>query len=665
MKYFLRVLTITVQQRMILSGLVLSSVFIALTWGANIGTVYPMFEVVLRGDSLKDWATDRLEHHKANLAEHELALGQLQDTASSTVIEPPESRTRRITSLEQSLELERRAVSWGEWGVGILNRYAPDDALTTLYLVVGWIVFASAIRFFAVMIHALLVTKLVGVATNSLRREFFHRVLAMDLKAFHQYRVADLINHVNHDLSLISHGIATVVGRTITEPMKIIVCLAGAALISWRFLLLLVVIIPPGMIAMHLLAKSIQSSSNFISQKTSEVCRTLHLSFLSINVVKAYNLESYQEQKLNETANDLLRSSLHHSLIQQTAKLVSEGFVIGVTSVALVIGGHLVIGQTTEVWGIPVVSSPISAGAMIAFFAFLLGTHQPIRRMSDLFSCLQNSEAAARRFYELIDRQPEVASPDNPVPVPPAGGDLKFENVSFAYLEDQHVLNHVDLTIKPGEILAIVGANGSGKSSLINLLTRFYDPTSGRITYGETDLRHVSLKELREQIGLVTQTPILFDDTVAQNIQCGRPDATRAEIIDAAKRAHAHQFIVQSLEQGYDTNIGEQGKRLSGGQRQRVALARAILRDPKILILDEPTSAVDTESEFEIHESLQEFMSGRITMLVTHHLPSLEYVSRIAVMESGKLVDVGTHEQLLARCETYRRLFRLQNRTAA
>jgi ATP-binding cassette subfamily B protein/subfamily B ATP-binding cassette protein MsbA len=243
--------------------------------------------------------------------------------------------------------------------------------------------------------------------------------------------------------------------------------------------------------------------------------------------------------------------------------------------------------------------------------------------------------------------------------------ELAFEGVSFHYLPGEPVLHKIDLRIPFGEKLAIVGANGCGKSTLVNLVARFYDPVEGAVRMDGVDLRQCRVRELRRKIGIVTQQTVLFDDTVMNNIRYGSLHATDEQVIAAAKKAHAHRFITEKLDEGYDTIVGERGGRLSGGQRQRIALARAILRDPEILVLDEATSQIDLESEQLIHQALRDFARGRTAILITHRLSTLTLADRILVMDAGRVADLGTHHELLTRCEIYRRLHQIQFRESA
>jgi ATP-binding cassette subfamily B protein/subfamily B ATP-binding cassette protein MsbA len=341
--------------------------------------------------------------------------------------------------------------------------------------------------------------------------------------------------------------------------------------------------------------------------------------------------------------------------------------ILGLTIVfvALIAGAYLVLHQATHICGVRMCARPLSDPALLCFFGLLVGASDPARKLSDVFSAIQAGIAAADRLYPILDREPKIADPDVPRPAPRPHRQLVFDHVSFHYTPEQPVLHEIDLTIPFGETLCIVGPNGCGKTTLANLLPRFYDPVSGSVRLDDVDLRELRLRDLRRLVGLVTQQTLLFDDTVFNNIRYGSLTASRAEVLAAAKQAHAHRFITEKLEHGYDTIVGPGGNRLSGGQRQRIALARAMLRNPDILILDEATSQIDLESEQLIHKALEHFVRNRTAIIITHRLSTLELADRILVLDAGRQVDLGMHDELLRRCELYRRLHEFQFRQSA
>jgi ATP-binding cassette subfamily B protein/subfamily B ATP-binding cassette protein MsbA len=376
-------------------------------------------------------------------------------------------------------------------------------------------------------------------------------------------------------------------------------------------------------------------------------------------------MERAERRRFHQSNKAFYKKSMRIGRYDSLTRPLTEILGMGMICIALLSGAYLVLNQTTHLFGIRLADEPPKLGMMILFYGMLAGTSDPARKLSEVFGRLQRGAAAADRIYQLIDRRPTIVNPPNPTPLGRHGVDLVFDRIQFQYRPGQTVLDDVSLRITAGETIAIVGPNGCGKSTLANLVPRFFDPTAGRVLLDGIDLRDVRLRELRGQIGLVTQETLLFDDTVLNNIRYGSPHATREHVIAAAERAHAHRFITDRLEHGYETVVGPRGGRLSGGQRQRIALARAILRDPALLILDEATSQVDLESEQVIHQVLEDFVRLRTTIIITHRLSTLALADRIVVMNAGRILDVGSHEELIGRCELYGRLYDIQFRESA
>ena len=314
------------------------------------------------------------------------------------------------------------------------------------------------------------------------------------------------------------------------------------------------------------------------------------------------------------------------------------------------------VAQETHLLGLPVADRPLRPASMLLFYAFLIGMSDPARKLSGITITLQHASAASRRIGRFLEKAPRIADPRHPAAAPPKDGSLRFEAVRFGYGRGQPVLQDIDLLVPSGETLAIVGDNGSGKSTLLDLVLRFHDPHHGTVRIGGVDLREFRLRDLRRRIGLVAQTTTLFDDTVLQNIWRARPSASRQEVEEAAALAGVDRFVRAELADGYETVVGTDGVALSGGQAQKVAVARALLRDPMILLLDEASSHLDGAAEAELVDVLRPFLAGRTGLVVTHRPALLDLATRIAVMQDGRILDLGSHAELIARCPAYERL---------
>jgi ATP-binding cassette subfamily B protein/subfamily B ATP-binding cassette protein MsbA len=384
-----------------------------------------------------------------------------------------------------------------------------------------------------------------------------------------------------------------------------------------------------------------------------------------MQTVKAFTMEQYERGRFRKVSRECLRKAMKIMFYDSLSKPATEILGMAVVFTALIGGAYLVLNQETHILGLKMCDRPLSIPALLCFYGLLIGTSDPARKLSDVFNNIQGSIAASDRVFAMLDRKPTIADPSDPLPVPRHHRNLIFDHVHFHYHPDQPTLCDIDLRIPAGETLCIVGPNGCGKTTLINLLPRFHDPVSGAVKLDDVDLRQLRLRDLRRIVGMVTQQTLLFDDTVYNNIRYGSMSATRDEVIAAATKAHAHRFIEEKLERGYDTIVGPGGNRLSGGQRQRIALARTILRDPEILILDEATSQIDIESEQQIHQALQEFVCDRTAIIITHRLSTLELADRILVLDKGRVADIGSHDQLICRCEIYRRLHDVHLRQTA
>ena len=665
MKNFGRALRFALNYRLTLVGALLSAVAVAVFWGGNIGALYPIVEVAFRGRSLQEWVDQEIGQAENQAAELETALAARQQTGTGASGEDPAVRQRELEALRVRWQAEQRALATLRWLQPKIHRFVPSDPFQTIVAIVAVLMLATAAKNCFIFSHHMLLQRLIQLVTFDLRKGLHHHMLRMDLTDFEDQQVGSLMSRFNLDLNHLARGLNALLGKAVLQPLKGIACLVGAAIISWRLLLFSLLLTPIAGLLIRSLAGSIKRANRRAMEENSQLMGVLSEACQGIQTVKAFTMEGYERHRFHRVSKEYLRKSMRIALYSTLIKPTTEILGLAVIFIALIAGAHLVLNQQTHLWGLRLCDRPLSVPALMSFYAMLLGASDPARRLSDVFSEIQAGVAAADRLFPLLDRRPEITDPKKPRLIPQPFLALHFDHVDFHYREDQPVLQDIDLSIRGGETLCIVGPNGCGKSTLISLLPRFHDPVSGSVRIDDVDLRQVRLRELRRLVAVVTQQTLLFDDTVYNNIRYGSLQATAEQVYEAARRAHADRFIQDQLDDGYQTVVGCGGGRLSGGQRQRIALARAILRDPRVLILDEATSQIDLESEQLIHRALQDFVRDRTAIMITHRLSTLELADRILVLDAGRIVDLGTHAELIRRCKLYRRLHDIQLRIPA
>lgn len=665
MNNFVRVIRLSLKFRSTIVGVCLCSVMVAFFWGANVTAVYPFVEAVFRGDSMHEWVDHQIQATGQNIRELEADLERLQQQRDNALAAERKSLDFKISYCHGRLAAERRALDAVRWLEPHIRRYLPSDAFRTLIFIASFVIASTLLKGVFLTAQTVLVARLSYQTAMRLRKQCYRRTLMMDLSAFEKGRTGDLMSRFTGDVQAISGGIRTLYGNSLLEPLKMVACLLGAAFISWRLLLFSLLVTPLPFVLMYRLARAMKRANRRVLEEMALFYNRLSQTFTALQVVKAFTMERWERGRFRSELLRQYRKSMRVAVLDSLTRVNTEVLGIGVICLSIVAGGYLVLSQNTHLLGLKMTDRPLSFGALMVFYGFLIGTSDPARKLSGVINCLQAGSAAADRVYALLDRQPAIVDPPAPQRLTSSSPDIEFHRVHFHYTPEEPVLQDIDLRIPFGETLAIVGPNGCGKSTLAKLILRFYDPVQGSIQLGGVELRQLRLRELRGRIGTVTQHTWLFDDTVMNNIRYGTPRATEAVVVAAAQRAHAHHFIENVMEHGYETQIGEAGGRLSGGQRQRIALARAILRDPAILILDEATSQVDVESEQLTHQALRQFKAGRTIILITHRLTTLGLADRILVMDEGRICDLGTHDELVTRCEFYHRLYHLSLKSAA
>jgi len=488
----------------------------------------------------------------------------------------------------------------------------------------------------------------IGNATvTRLRDELFASLQRQPLSFFDGEATGVLMSRLTYDVNLLQDAVTRVVTSFFKDSFTVIGLSAVVFYREWRLALMAMVVFPLAVLIIVQLGKRMRRISQATQVANAYLYTVLQESLIGQRIVKAFARESYEERRFLQANWDYFRIRMKLNATRELSPPVME--FLGSLGMAAIIfyGGYAVIRGT---------STP---GTFFSFLAALLMLYQPIKSLSSVQNVFQEGLAAAVRVFGLMDRQPEIADAPGAAAIPPLAQEIGYAGVSFAYDGRQNVLHHIDFTVRRGEVVALVGPSGAGKSTLLNLLPRFYEAGGGAISIDGHDIRQVTLASLRDQIGVVTQQTILFNDTVRHNVAYGRLTATEDEIINALKAAHAYDFVM-AMPQGLDTLIGEQGVRLSGGERQRLAIARALLKDPPILILDEATSSLDSESEREVQEALDQLIQGRTTLVIAHRLSTVRNADRIIVMEDGRIVETGPHAELLAADGLYRRLYEMQ-----
>src|SRR5437764_9210452 len=481
-------------------------------------------------------------------------------------------------------------------------------------------------------------------ALLKLRTDLYSHLQRLSLKFHDARRSADSSFRVAYD----SQSIQTIYNKGFTNIFASVIALIGTFIVmlrlDWVLTLLSLAIVPLIVGAIYFFARRIRRESTFIQEHESAVLTQAQEGLSSIRMVHAFGQEEFEVLQFRQRARQSLQANLRLTLTNiNSALVISTLMVVGTAAMYYVGALHVLNGTLT-------------LGTLLVFTAYLLMLYQPIESLTYTTWAMEGATAGARRCFEVLDREDDVVDSPNAVAIASANGAIGFSDVSFAYAQDRPVLHDVNLSVEPNQMIAIVGGTGAGKSTLLSLVPRFYDPTSGFVTVDGRDVREIKKKSLRAQIGIVLQDTLLFSTTVRENIAYGRPEATEDEIINAARRAQADEFIRQ-MPNGYASTVGERGQQLSVGQRQRIGIARAFLKNAPILLLDEPTSALDPTTEAAIMETIKELMRGRTTLIATHRLATIHDVDRIVVVERGRVVEQGSGSELLARGGVYAKLF--------
>jgi subfamily B ATP-binding cassette protein MsbA len=669
MKNFLRSLKYAWAYRVRLLLSLLFALAAAGLWGGGLSAIYPVLTILGSGKSLQTWVDEEIAKFEKDIRDRSAKLDQFE--AEFALVKPqPNGDWKRRKEFELSREIAKlndevaAATVWHYRYQQLKNyfiRFLPLGRFEALACILGLVVLSVALKGLFEFGQDALVGSVMNRTLFDLRNTFFRRVLHLDVGDFKDEGSHELMARFTNDMGLLGEGIKTIFGKVVSEPLRALACVVAASWISWQLTLLFLVLVPVSLVILARVSRMMKRASRRLLERMAGIYKQLQETFQGIRVVKAFAREPRERRRFHAATKDYYHKAMQVVTIDAAASPIIELLGVMAVALALLAGTYLVLNETTHLFpgtafAMRMTAYPMRAETLLQLYAFLAAIADPVRKLSSVYTKLQSGAAAADRIFAFLDRTPRVALNAHLPALRRHAHSVEFRDVCYSYRPGEPVLSNVNLTVKAGEAVAVVGRNGCGKTTLCGLLPRFYDPDHGRVLIDGIDLREVSLRSLRRQIGLVSQEVLLFDDTVYANLAYGRPKATEAEVEEAAKKAFAHDFIMQRSG-GYQARLGEGGAKLSGGQKQRIALARAILRNPSILILDEFTSQVDAESQQLIQEAIREFVRGRTTFVITHSLATLKMADRIVVLERGRLAAVGTHPELLKTCEVYQRLY--------
>lgn len=528
----------------------------------------------------------------------------------------------------------------------ILNQLNAFSPLKVLYLMLVIMPIALVIRAVFEYFQSYIMSDVGQKVIRDVRNKVYDRLQTLSLEYFTHKRSGELVSRITNDVKLIENAVSYALTDLIYQSFNVFAFAVTTFIINWRLAFISVAVLPMVAIPMFSVGKVLRKLSRKSQEKIADINSLLVETFTGVRIVKAFCAESRELERFKKQ---------NYEYYKLTMKSIKRMLILGIATELIGVAMALFIIFYS---GRRVIEGSLSFGMFALFMAALLSLIKPFKKLSQANSIMEQALAASSRIYEVLDTKPTVVENAQARVLTGFNESIVFEDVWFNY-GNQEILKDINLEVKKGQMLAIVGPSGTGKTTLVDLIPRFYDPKKGRILIDGIEIKEVSLKSLREQIGIVTQETILFNDTIKANIAYGNPFASEKEIEQAAMQAYAHDFI-RHLPSGYDTVIGDRGMKLSGGERQRIAIARALLKNPPILILDEATSQLDSEAERIVQEALERLIQGRTVFIIAHRLSTVRAARRIVVLDKGRVVEEGSHSELLSREGLYRRLYQMQ-----
>ena len=520
------------------------------------------------------------------------------------------------------------------------------DTLFNLCLMIGLVAVASNLFLYLQGFFMAFVQQSV---IRDFRNRLFEKYQQLSLSYFHRRRTGQLISRVTNDVVVLNETVDLGFNRLVTDALSVIILAGFLVLLSWKLTLLAAVVLPLVFGFIYVMGKKLRRYSARSQERMADVNSVLEETVSNIRIVKAYAMERFEIGKFFHATGEYFRALVKMTRVRHLASPINEIMIVGVGIVILIFAGSRIIEGTGE----------LTAGDFITFIIAMFALVKPVKSLLSIHIKVQEGMAAAERIFHVIDTPVRVKEVAQPVDKAAFDKSIRYEKVSFSYLPHEPVIKDLSFDLSKGEVIALVGPSGAGKSTVVDLLPRFYDPQEGRIFIDDIDIRQMKLTPLRRMFGIVTQETFLFNDTIRNNIAYGLADISSELVVEAARAANADRFI-KEFEDGYDTIVGNRGVRLSGGQRQRIAIARALLKNPQILIFDEATSSLDTEAEHLVQEAIDRLMANRTTLVIAHRLSTIKNADRILVIDRGRLVECGTHEELIDGEGLYRKLYMMQ-----